>query len=97
TMGGSVRVVSLPCWEAFQAQDEAYRRQVLGDRVPRVSIEAAATFGWEEIIGTEGLKIGIDRFGASAPASDLAAHFGFTAPEIADRIRRFLDSGASRR
>jgi transketolase len=60
-----------------------------------VSIEAASTFGWDEIVGSNGLKIGIDRFGASAPAADLASHFGFTAATVASEIRRFLGSGDS--
>ena len=88
--GLSVRVVSLPCWELFFAQPKAYRDDVLGD-APRVSIEAAATFGWERIVGTDGLSIGIDRFGASAPASDMALHFGFTPQTVAERVRRHLE------
>ncbi|HSL25560.1 MAG TPA: transketolase, partial [Acidimicrobiia bacterium] len=61
----SVRVVSLPCWEAFFEQGPDYQRSVLGTGLPRVSIEAGATFGWERIVGWDGLMIGIDRFGAS--------------------------------
>ncbi len=86
----SVRVVSLPCWELFFEQDEEYRRSVLGDDLPRVSIEAGATFGWERIIGSDGLAIGIDRFGASAPAADLAPYFGLTPQAVADRINSWL-------
>ena len=86
----SVRVVSLPCWELFFEQDEDYRREVLGESIPRVSIEAGATFGWERIVGSTGLMIGIDRFGASAPAEDLATEFGLTPVAVADRIRAFL-------
>ncbi|MFQ5523574.1 MAG: transketolase [Acidimicrobiia bacterium] len=87
--GISARVVSLPCWELFFAQAKAYRNDVLGD-APRVSIEAAATFGWERIVGADGLSIGINRFGASAPAADLAHHFGFTPQSVAERVRRHL-------
>lgn len=86
----SVRVVSLPCWELFFEQDDDYRMSVLGEGLPRVSIEAGATFGWERIIGSDGLAIGIDRFGASAPAADLASHFGFTPEAVADRINAWL-------
>jgi len=86
----SVRVVSLPCWELFLEQDDDYRKSVLGDDLPRVSIEAGATFGWERIIGSDGLAIGIDRFGASAPAADLASHFGFTPEAVAHRINAWL-------
>jgi len=86
----SVRVVSLPCWELFLEQDDDYRQSVLGEDLPRVSIEAGATFGWERIIGSDGLAIGVDRFGASAPAADLASHFGFTPEAVADRINAWL-------
>jgi transketolase len=88
--GISVRVVSLPCWEAFFEQDEAYRTGVLGEGLPRISLEAAATFGWERIVGAGGLSIGIDHFGASAPAGDLAEEFGFTPGAVAGRIREWL-------
>ncbi|MGH8874074.1 MAG: transketolase [Acidimicrobiia bacterium] len=86
----SLRVVSLPCWEGFFAQDEGYRRSVLGERLPVVSLEAGATFGWEAITGREGLRIGVDRFGASAPWEDIAEHLGFTAEAVADRVREWL-------
>ena len=86
----SVRVVSLPCWELFFEQDDDYRESVLGNDLPRVSIEAGATFGWERIIGSDGLAIGIDRFGASAPAADLAPYFGLTPQAVADRINSWL-------
>jgi transketolase len=87
---GSVRVVSLPCWEAFLEQGPDYRRQVLGEGLPRVSIEAGATFGWERIVGTDGLMIGIDRFGASAPAEAIAEGLGFTPEQVAARVRDWL-------
>jgi len=87
--GIEARVVSLPCWELFFEQDEAYRDRVLGS-VPRVSVEAAATLGWERIVGDDGLIIGIDRFGASAPDHVLAEQFGFTPAAIADRVRSRL-------
>ncbi len=87
--GISARVVSLPCWELFADQDEAYRNEVLGE-APRVSVEAGSTFGWERMVGEDGLSIGIDRFGASAPAEVLAAKFGFTAETIARKVRSHL-------
>ncbi len=87
--GIEARVVSLPCWELFFEQDHAYRAEVLGT-APRVSIEAAATFGWERVVGETGLSIGIDRFGASAPDHVLAKELGFTPEEIAGRVRAFL-------
>lgn len=81
-------VVSMPCWELFEKQDEAYRAEILaeGEDVLRVSVEAGATLGWERYTGRNGLNIGIDRFGASAPAPVLFEYFGFTPGAIATRI-----------
>jgi transketolase len=87
--GVEAGVVSLPCWELFLVQDESYRAETLGS-APRVSVEAAATFGWESIVGEGGLAIGIDRFGESAPDTVIAEQLGFTAAGIADRVRVFL-------
>ncbi len=84
-------VVSLPCWELFEQQPEEYRRHVLGT-APRVSVEAASAFGWGAIVGADGMSIGIDRFGASAPASELGEHFGFTPEATADHVRRILSA-----
>jgi transketolase len=88
--GTSLRVVSLPCWEAFFEQDESYRRSVLGDGLPRASLEAAATFGWERIVGDDGLMIGIDHFGASAPWERIAREWGFTPEAVAERVGEWL-------
>jgi transketolase len=84
TAGGRrVRVVSLPCWELFDAQPESYRHQVLPPKVrARVSIVAAATMGWHRFVGDAGVAIGIDHFGASAPADRLFQEFGFTVEAI---------------
>jgi len=83
-------VVSMPSTELFDAQDADYREEVLPDvsnrQVLRVSIEAGTTFGWERYTGLHGLRIGIDRFGASAPAVDLYDYFGLTAPKITERV-----------
>jgi transketolase len=87
--GISARVVSLPCWELFQSQGAEYRSGVLGT-APRVAIEAAATFGWERWVGEDGLIIGLDRFGASAPDTVLAQELGFTGPAVAERVRGHL-------
>jgi transketolase len=85
--GKTVRLVSMPCWKWFDEQDAAYRQSVLGGEVGlKVSIEAGATLGWHKYIGSDGLAIGIDRFGASAPAKDLAEFFGFTPEKIVERI-----------
>jgi transketolase len=88
--GHSIRVVSMPCREAFMEQSAAYRIEVLGSDLPAVSLEAAATFGWGDIIGADGLAIGIDTFGASAPDSDLAEHFGLDADSVATRVAAWL-------
>jgi transketolase len=83
-------VVSMPSTELFDAQDADYREEVLPDvsnrQVLRVSIEAGTTFGWERYTGLHGLRIGIDRFGASAQAVDLYDYFGLTAPKITERV-----------
>ena len=88
--GVSARVVSLPCWEAFEEQEPDYRREVLGEGIPRVSVEAGATFGWERMVGSDGLLIGIDRFGASAPQKVLAQKFGFDPQTVAERVLSHL-------
>ena len=87
-------VVSMPSWEKFEAQDDAYKADLLPDVDPsqilRVSIEAGTTFGWSDITMKNGLNIGIDRFGASAPAPDLFEKFGFTPEAIIPRIMERL-------
>jgi len=79
-------VVSMPCVELFEKQDAAYRADLLPVDTLKVSIEAGVTFGWERFIGQDGLAIGLDRFGASAPAEVLFKHFGFTAEAIVPKI-----------
>jgi transketolase len=86
SQGIGADVVSMPCWSRFDAQDDAYRSDLLPGDALIVSIEAGATFGWERYTGRHGLNIGLDRFGESAPAEDLFKHFGFTAEAIAPRI-----------
>jgi transketolase len=88
--GVSARVVSMPSVELFCEQEDGYRRSVLGSGIPRVSVEAASTFGWERITGLRGLRIGIDRFGASAPWERLAEEWGFTPDQVADRVADWL-------
>ena len=85
----NVRVVSLPCWELFSEQDDAYRDEVLPPSVrARVSVEAGVTFGWERWVGEEGISIGVDRFGASAPGPRVFEELGVTADAVADAVRR---------
>jgi transketolase len=88
--GKSVRVVSMPCREAFALQDDAYQAEVLGVGLPLVSVEAGTTFGWGDIVGKDGLAIGIDRFGASAPGPVLGEKFGFTPEQVAARVGEWL-------
>ncbi len=91
--GIDARVVSLPCWEVFREQPPDYRERVLPPEVTaRVSIEAAASFGWREWVGDAGDVIGLDRFGASAPWKVLYEHFGFTAGDLARRARALLEA-----
>jgi transketolase len=89
--GIAARVVSLPCRELFLEQDAAYRASVLPDGVPRLSVEAAVTLGWERWTGANGDQVGIDGFGASAPADVLAEKYGFTGAQVADRAAALLD------
>jgi len=87
--GIRARIVSAPCFEKFSTQPEAYRRNVLGD-VPRIGIEAAIRQGWDLFLRWEDAFIGMDSFGASAPASDLFKHFGITADAIDKEARRLV-------
>jgi transketolase len=89
--GVPTRVVSMPCWEAFEAQSEEYRRSVLPPSVSvRVSIEAGVTFGWQHWTGEHGAAIGIDRYGASAPGDVAMERFGFTGEHVARTARALL-------
>jgi transketolase len=81
-------VVSMPCWERFA---DAGDRSLLPADVLKVSVEAGTTFGWERMVGMDGLMIGIDSFGASAPAPDLYQHFGLTAAAIFSRVQQKLN------
>ena len=87
--GIPVAVVSLPCWELFAQQDEAYRAAVLGG-VFRVGVEAAGDFGWERILGSDGVFIGMPGYGASAPAEVLYKHFGITSDAVVAAVRKRL-------
>jgi transketolase len=87
----NVRVVSLPCWELFSEQDDAYRDEVLPPSVhARVSIEAGVTFGWERWVGEAGTSIGVDRFGASAPYQRIYEELGLTPEAVVDAVRRLI-------
>lgn len=89
--GVGADVVSMPCWELFGEQPAAYRRDVLPDDALIVTVEAGVTFGWERWAGRHGVLCGIDRYGASAPAADLYAHFGLTGEAVAARVLERLN------
>ena len=89
--GKKVRVVSMPSWELFEAQDAAYRESVLPKAVTkRVAVEAASSFGWSKYIGTEGDSVSIDRFGASAPGGVCLEKFGFTVDNVVAKAKALL-------
>jgi transketolase len=82
-------VVSMPCWELFAAQPVAYRETVLGT-APRVAVEAAVGFGWEGWVGDAGVFVGMDGFGASAPAAKLYEHFDITPSKVAEAAKHLV-------
>ncbi|MEL6999991.1 MAG: transketolase C-terminal domain-containing protein, partial [Pseudomonadota bacterium] len=94
--GIGARVVSMPCWELFAQQDEAYRRRVLPAGPVRVAVEAGVRMGWDQwLSGERGAAkksafVGMDGFGASAPYKVLYEHFGITAEAVADKVKDLL-------
>ncbi len=88
--GIGAAVVSMPCWELFEAQDQDYREIVLGPDTIRVAIEAASPFGWDRWVGPDGAVIGMTGFGASAPAPVLYEHFGITAGNVVKAVKARL-------
>jgi transketolase len=92
--GVQARVVSMPSWDLFAEQDDAYRESVLPQGVTaRVACEAACGFGWERWLGTRGVFVGMKGFGASAPAPTLYAHFGITPEGVAQAARESIGAG----
>lgn len=93
--GVKARVVSMPSWELFAAQDDSYRESVLPKRIKaRVAVEAASPFGWHRWTGDEGAVIGVERFGASAPGEEVLKHFGFTPEHVTAAALRLLGRSA---
>ena len=97
--GIAARVVSMPSWELFERQDQAYRDSVLPpDVTARVSVEAGSVIGWDRYVGSSGARIGMNSFGASAPIKDLLKKFGFTAEKVLsaakDQIERAAEKAA---
>jgi transketolase len=85
--GIGARVVSMPSWDRFAAQDDTYRESVLPTGIPKLAVEAGATHGWERYVDA---VIGIDHFGTSAPGPTVLAEFGFTAENVAARARTLI-------
>ena len=86
-----IRIVSMPCWEIFEGQSDEYKISLIPNRgAMKISMEAGITHGWEKYIGPNGLSIGINHFGASAPGKNLAQEFGFTAEQVEVKIRDHL-------
>jgi len=91
--GIQARVVSMPSWELFEKQDQAYRDSVLPPSVKaRVSVEMASVFGWERYVGMSGHMIGMRSFGASAPIKALQKHFGFTVENVVAAAKEQVQS-----
>ena len=91
--GRKVRIVSVPSLETFLRQDAAFRESILPNACrKRISIEAGTTPMWYALVGLDGLAIGLDHFGASAPYKKLAQEFGFTPEAVADKVRAYLQA-----
>ncbi|MDP6564314.1 MAG: transketolase [Alphaproteobacteria bacterium] len=88
--GHPTRVVSMPCWELFEAQDTGYREEVLGPNTVRIGIEAAVAMGWDRYLGSAGGFVGMPGFGASAPYKELYKDFGITADAVVDHAKKLL-------
>ena len=96
TEGIPSRVVSMPSWELFEQQTQAYRDSVLPPHVTaRVAVELASTFGWERYVGTQGLIVGMQTFGASAPLKALVEKFGFTVDHVVSAAKSQLNNEPS--
>lgn len=90
--GISSRVVSVPSFSAFEAQSDAYRAEILGNAKVNVAVEAAVRMGWDQFIGRDGIFIGMNSFGASAPMQDLYKHFGITAENLVSQVVAKLEN-----
>ncbi len=96
--GLKVRVVSMPCWEQFERQTAEYRASVLPrDVAARVSVEAGSTMGWSRYVGSDGVSVGVDRFGESAPLADVMREFGFTVDNVVEQAERVVEAVAERK
>jgi transketolase len=94
--GIAARVVSMPSWELFEQQDQAYRDRILPPAIKaRVSAEMGSVIGWDRYVGATGARIGMHTFGASAPLKDLLAKFGFTAEKVLAAAKDQIERGKS--
>jgi transketolase len=89
--GIATRVVSLPCMDLLLEAPDAARAVIIGDAPVKIAVEAAVRLGWDAIIGSDGIFIGMSGFGASAPYKELYKHFGITPQAIADAATRRLN------
>ncbi len=90
--GLSVRLVSMPCWSAFEGQEQSYRDSVLPPEVTaRVSVEAGAKFGWQRWVGDRGIAVGLERFGASAPYEEIYENLGITSEAVEEAVRTLVE------
>jgi transketolase len=90
--GIRARVVSMPCWELFVRQGDGYRAEVVPAGVPHVSIEAGTTLGWRTLLGEGGAAVGLDHFGASAPAKTVFREFGFTVENVVAQAKGLIEA-----
>jgi transketolase len=89
--GKKVRVVSMPAWDLFEAQDAAYQESVLPKAVTkRISVEAASNFGWSKYVGSEGDSVSLERYGASAPGGICLEKFGFSVENVLAKAKALL-------
>ena len=88
--GIEARVVSVPCWELFEQQNDRYIKKIIGNEIARVAVEAGVSMGWERFVGSEGKIVGMRGFGASGPAKDLYNHFRITEEEIVKKVHEKL-------
>ena len=89
--GVNVRVVSMPCWELFRSQEQAYKDSVFPKEIKtRLSIEAGSDFGWHEWVGSHGDSVAISTFGASAPGGENFEKFGFNISNIISRLEKIM-------
>jgi transketolase len=88
--GIQARVVSMPSWELYNAQDAVYKKSIVLPGIPCLAIEAGSTFGWDKYLGQTSDKIGVDRFGASAPGPEIFRQFGFTVENAVKKVRQLM-------